>query len=146
MSQILWLEGKKDASREVLKKILSIYPDNNAINNQLFSLNIKDKVEIHQSISGISNLLKHNSYNPEAYKMLAEGYSKTNKFYKSKLALINYYNLKGNIPMAFKVIDDSSDSDVLSEYEKDYRRKLKNSILCASNPPLEPIFGDKTCN
>mgnify|MGYP007000308171 CR=1 len=73
-----------------LKKILNIYPDNNAINNQLFSLNIKDKVEIHQSISGISNLLKHNSYNPEAYKMLAEGYSKTNKFYKSKLALINY--------------------------------------------------------
>ena len=90
--------------------------------------------------------MKYNSYNPKAYKILAEAYSKTNRFYKSKLALINYYNLKGNIPMAFKVIDDSNSSNKLSEYEKEYLKKLKKSILCASNPPLEPIFGNKTCN
>lgn len=146
MSEILWLEGKKDASKEILKKILSIYPDNNAINNQLFYFNIKDQVDLEQSISGINYLIKYNSYNPEAYKMLAEAYSKTDRFYKSKLALINYYNLKGNIPMAFKVIDDGNSSDKLSKYEKEYLKKLKNSILCATNPPLEPIFGNKTCN
>tara|TARA_Y200000002_G_scaffold76712_1_gene60307 strand:+ start:562 stop:1953 length:1392 start_codon:yes stop_codon:yes gene_type:complete len=146
MSEILWLEGKRDESRKILKQILSVYPDNNAINNQLFFLNIKDQVDIDQSISGINYLIKHNSYNPKAYKLLAEAYSKTNKFYKSKLALINYYNLKGNIPMAFKVIDDGNRSDELSQYEKEYLEKLKNSILCTSNPPLEPIFGDKTCN
>ena len=90
--------------------------------------------------------MKYNSYNPQAYKILAEAYSKTNRFYKSKLALINYYNLKGNIPMAFKVIDDGNSSDKLTEYEKGYLKKLKNSILCSTNPPLEPIFGNKTCN
>ncbi len=146
MSQILWIEGKKDESKKILKKILNIYPDNNAINSQLFYLNIKDQEDIEQSISGINNLMKHNSYNPEAYKMLAEAYIKKNYFYKSKLALINYYNLKGNIPMAFKVIDDGNSSDKLTEYEKEYLKKLKTSILCASNPPLEPIFGNKTCN
>ena len=26
--------------------------------------------------------------------------------YNAKLALINFYNLKGNMPMAFRVIDD----------------------------------------
>jgi len=146
MSEILRLEGKNDESKEILKKILSIYPDNNAINNQLFLLNIKDQVDMDLSISGINKHIKYNSYNPETYKMLAEAYTKTNKFYKSKLALINYYNLKGNISMAFKVIDDGNSSDKLSEYEKQYLKKLKNSILCASNPPLEPIFGNKTCN
>jgi hypothetical protein len=62
------------------------------------------------------------------------------------LALINYYNLKGNTPMAFKVIDAADSSDQLSAYEKEYLQKLKNSILCTTNPPLEPIFGNKTCN
>jgi predicted Zn-dependent protease len=146
MSEILWLEGKKYESKEILRKLLSIYPNNNAISNQLYFFNIKDNVDLEQSISGIEYLMKYNSYNPQAYKILAEAYSKTNRFYKSKLALINYYNLKGNVPMAFKVIDDGNSSDKLSEYEKEYLKKLKNSILCASNPPLEPIFGNKTCN
>ena len=47
--------------------------------------------------------------------------------------------------MAFKVIDDGNSSDKLTEYEKEYLKKLKNSILCTTNPPLEPIFGNKTC-
>jgi hypothetical protein len=78
--------------------------------------------------------------------MLAAAYTKKKELYKSKLALINYYNLKGNTPMAFKVIDAAADSAQLSSYEKEYLQKLKNSILCATNPPLEPIFGNKTCN
>ena len=146
MAEVLWLEGKKDESKNILKKILRVYPNNNAINNQLFLYNIKDSKNITETISGINNLIKNNSYNPEAYKILAEAYNKKKQLYKSKLALINYYNLKGNIPMAFKVIDAANNSDQLSAYEKEYLKKLKNSILCASNPPLEPIFGNKTCN
>jgi predicted Zn-dependent protease len=146
MSEILWLEGRKYESKEILKNILSIYPNNNAISNQLVFFNVKDEVDLEQSISIIEYLMKYNSYNPQAYKILAEAYSKTNRFYKSKLALVNYYNLKGNIPMAFKVIDDGNSSDKLNDYEKEYLKKLKNSILCTSNPPLEPIFGNKTCN
>jgi predicted Zn-dependent protease len=146
MSEILWLQGKKKESKNILRDILRVYPDNNAINNQLFLLNIKDSKNIDESISGINTLIKHNSYNPEAYKILAEAYSKKNQLYKSKLALINYYNLKGNTPMAFKVIDAADNSDELSAYEKEYLKKLKNSILCTTNPPLEPIFGNKTCN
>ena len=146
MSEILWLQGKKKESKNILRDILRVYPDNNAINNQLFLLNIKDSKNIDESISGINTLIKHNSYNPEAYKILAEAYSKKNQLYKSKLALVNYYNLKGNTPMAFKVIDAADSSDQLSAYEKEYLQKLKNSILCTTNPPLEPIFGNKTCN
>ena len=111
-----------------------------------YYLRYPDSKNIDESISGINTLIKHNSYNPEAYKILAEAYSKKNQLYKSKLALVNYYNLKGNTPMAFKVIDAADSSDQLSAYEKEYLQKLKNSILCTTNPPLEPIFGNKTCN
>ena len=46
----------------------------------------------------------------------------------------------------YKVIDDAMVSRKLSAYQKDHLRQLKNSILCSSAPPLEPIFGNKTCN
>jgi len=146
LSKILWNEGKKNESKNILRKILRIYPNNNAINNQLFLLDIKDSENIDKSISGINTFIKHNSYNPDAYKILAEAYTKKNQLYKTKLALINYYNLKGNYPMAYKIIDDAAESNQLSDYEKKYLKKLKNSILCTTNPPLEPIFGNKTCN
>jgi len=146
MSQILWLQNEKKHSKNVLKKILTIYPNNNAINNQLYFLDIKDSMNLKASVSGLGRLMKNNIYNPDLYKLLAEGYSKLDDDYKSKRALIDYYNLKGNIPMAFKVIDDGLKTKKLDDSEKDILKNLKNSILCDTNPPLEPIFGDKTCN
>ena len=90
--------------------------------------------------------MKSNKNNPISYKLLAEGYEKTEEKYKAKLALINYYNLKGNIHMAFRVIDDGLNSDNLDNFQKENLKFIKNRILCDGNPPLEPIFGDKTCN
>jgi predicted Zn-dependent protease len=146
MSQILWLQNEKKHSENILKKILTIYPNNNAINNQLYFLNIKDSINLKASTLGLARLMNNNIYNPDLYKLLAEGYSKLDDDYKSKRALIDYYNLKGNIPMAFKVIDDGLKTKKLNDSEKDILKNLKNSILCDTNPPLEPIFGDKTCN
>ena len=146
MAEILWLQNEKKLSKKVLEKVLSVYPNNNAINNQLYFLDIKDSKNLKASTKGLAKLMKNNIYNPDLYKLLAEGYSKLDYNYKSKVALINYYNLKGNVPMAFKVIDDGLKTNNLSDSEKDTLKNLKNSILCDSNPPLEPIFGDKTCN
>ena len=146
MSEALWLQGEKTLSKRILKKLLAVYPNNNAINNQLYFLNIKDSVNLESATAGLDKLMDYNSLNPDAYKLLAEGYSKLNFAYESKLALINYYNLKGNLPMAFKVIDDGLKTNKLSTPQKDKLRDLKNTILCDSNPPLEPIFGNKTCN
>jgi predicted Zn-dependent protease len=146
MSEILWLQNEKKLSKKILENILTIYPNNNAINNQLYFLNIKDSINLKTSTAGLAMLMKNNIYNPDLYKLLAEGYTKLDNNYQSKLALINYYNLKGNIPMAFKVIDDGLKAKQLNDSEKDTLKNLKNSILCDSNPPLEPIFGDKTCN
>ena len=145
MSQIYWLDNKKNEARNILEDVLSIYP-NKSILIQLAVYNIKDRTKLEESINLIERVIKNTPYNPELYKLLAEGYTVINNIYKSKLALVNYYNLKGNIAMAFKVIDDTVQSRKLNPYQKNYLKQLKNSILCSSNPPLEPIFGNKTCN
>ena len=50
------------------------------------------------------------------------------------------------MPMAFRVIDDGLTSEELNNTQKSYLKSLRISILCERNPPLEPIFGDKTCD
>ena len=145
MSEIYWSEGKKREAKNILENVLTIYP-NKSIRIQLAIYNIKDQINIEENINYIEKIIENNPYNPELYKLLAEGYLLTNNLFKSKLALVNYYDLKGNTSLAFKVIDDAVSSKRLNANEKNHLKLLKNSILCSSNPPLEPIFGDKTCN
>ncbi len=146
MSDIMWASGKKSEANKILKDILEVYPNNNAITFQLLKNNIKDSIDIENSIRKLDKLVQNNIHNPLAYKLLAEGYEKARDKYNSKLALINFYNLKGNMPMAFRVIDDGLTSNQFNKFQKDTLKNIRISILCEGNPPLEPIFGDKTCD
>ena len=130
-----------EKSRNILQETLRIYPNNNAIKFQLYKNNIQQSHDINRSINNLNEITDNNIYNPVFFKVLAEGYSKLDKKYKSITALINYYTLKGDIKMAFKVIDEGLDSSRLNYNQKENLRILKNNILCDSNPPLEPIFG-----
>ena len=96
-------------------------------------------------MKNLSKLTQNNIHNPLAYKLLAEGYEKTKDKYNTKLALINFYNLKGNMPMAFRVIDDGLASNQFNKFQKDHLKNIRINILCEKSS-LEPIFGDKTCD
>ena len=146
MSDILWNTGKKKEAKTVLDNILEVYPNNNAITFQLLKYNVKDSVMLDQSMKKLNEILEDNKNNPVAYKLLAEGYEKIQEKYNSRLALINFYNIKGNIPMAFRVIDDGLNSNELNELQKQNLKNIRTAILCDGNPPLEPIFGNKTCD
>ena len=146
MSDILWTMGEKKEAEYILNNVLEVYPNNNAITFQLLKYNIKDSIKVVQSMKRLKEIIENNKNNPVAYKLLAEGYEKIKEKYKSKLALINFYNLKGNMPMAFRVIDDGLTSNELNEVQKQNLKSIRTAILCDGNPPLEPIFGDKTCN
>ena len=146
MSDILWTMGEKKEAKNILVSILEVYPNNNAITFQLLKYNIKDSLQLVQSMKKLNEILENNKNNPVAYKLLAEGYEKIQEKYNSRLALINFYNIKGNIPMAFRVIDDGLTSNDLNEVQKKNLKSIRTAILCDGNPPLEPIFGDKTCD
>ena len=146
MSDILWTMGEKKEAKNILDSILEVYPNNNAITFQLLKYNIKDSLKLVQSMKKLNEILENNKNNPVAYKLLAEGYEKIQEKYNSRLALINFYNIKGNVPMAFRVIDDGLTSNELNEVQKKNLKSIRTAILCEGNPPLEPIFGDKTCD
>ena len=146
MSDILWANKEKNKARNILHEVLEIYPDNNAITFQLLKYNIKDSINTSESVKKLNILMKNNYNNPRAYKLLAEGYKKIQDKYNARLALINFYNIKGNTAMAFRVIDDGLASDELNNTQKTYLKSIRTSIVCERNPPLEPIFGDKTCD
>ena len=146
MSDILWTMGEKKEAKNILDSILEVYPNNNAITFQLLKYNIKDSLKLVQSMKKLNEILENNKNNPVAYKLLAEGYEKIQEKYNSRLALINFYNIKGNIPMAFRVIDDGLTSNELNEVQKKNLKSIRTAILCDGNPPLEPIFGNKTCD
>lgn len=146
MSDILWTMGEKKEAKNILDSILEVYPNNNAITFQLLKYNIKDSLKLVQSMKKLNEILENNKNNPVAYKLLAEGYEKIQEKYNSKLALINFYNIKGNMPMAFRVIDDGLTSNELNEVQKKNLKSIRTAILCEGNPPLEPIFGNKTCD
>ena len=146
MSDILWTMGEKKEAKNILNSILEVYPNNNAITFQLLKYNIKDSLKLVQSMKKLNEILENNKNNPVAYKLLAEGYEKIQEKYNSRLALINFYNIKGNIPMAFRVIDDGLTSNELNEVQKKNLKSIRTAILCDGNPPLEPIFGNKTCD
>ena len=146
MSDILWTMGEKKEAKNILDSILEVYPNNNAITFQLLKYNIKDSLKLVQSMKKLNEILENNKNNPIAYKLLAEGYEKIQEKYNSKLALINFYNIKGNMPMAFRVIDDGLTSNELNEVQKKNLKSIRTAILCEGNPPLEPIFGNKTCD
>ena len=146
MSDILWTMGEKKDAKNILHNILEVYPNNNAITFQLLKYNIKDTIKLDQSIEKLNEIMENNKNNPETFKLLAEGYEKTQDKYNSKLALISFYNIKGNMPMAFRVIDDGLASDELNGVQKENLKSIRIAILCDGNPPLEPIFGNKTCD
>ena len=146
MSDILWTEGKKEDAKNILRNILEVYPNNNAITFQLLKYKIKDSIELVQSMKKLNEIAENNTNNPVIYKLLAEGYEKIQEKYNSRLALINFYNIKGNMPMAFRVIDDGLNSKDLNEVQKKNLESIRAAILCDGNPPLQPIFGDKTCD
>ena len=134
---------EKNEATKILKDILEVYPDNNAITFQFLKNNINESIDIENSVRKLGKLTQNNIHNPLAYKLLAEGYEKTKDKYNTKLALINFYNLKGNMPMAFRVIDDGLASNQFNKFQKDHLKNIRINILCEGNPPLSPYLVTK---
>tara|TARA_B100001113_G_scaffold149273_1_gene122444 strand:- start:1781 stop:2443 length:663 start_codon:yes stop_codon:yes gene_type:complete len=84
--------------------------------------------------------------NPDFHRMMSKIYLLENNKYQGSLYLSNYYVLIDNIKMSLDVLSDASKSSLVSKTEKKRLLNKRSEILCKYNRPLEPIFGEKTCN
>lgn len=84
--------------------------------------------------------------NPNFHRMMSKIYLLENNKYQGSLYLSNYYVLIDNIKMSLDVLSDASKSRLVSKNERKRLLSKRSEILCKYNRPLEPIFGEKTCN
>ena len=84
--------------------------------------------------------------NPDFHRMMSKIYLLENNKYQGSLYLSDYYVLIDNIKMSLDVLSDASKSNLVSKTEKKRLLNKRSEILCKYNRPLEPIFGEKTCN
>ena len=78
--------------------------------------------------------------------MMSKLYMDTNKKYESTIHLAEYYVLIDNAKLAIDVLENSSKSSQITSADSEKLIGKKIEILCKHNRPLEPIFGEKTCN
>ncbi len=95
------------------------------------------------------SLEKHKNFynlNPDFHRMMSKIYLQENNKFQGSLYLSNYYVLTDNIKMSLDILSDASKSSSVSKNEKKQLLSKRSEILCKHNRPLEPIFGEKTCN
>ena len=95
------------------------------------------------------SLEKHKNFynlNPDFHRIMSKIYLQENNKFQGSLYLSNYYVLTDNIKMSLDILSDASKSSSVSKNEKKQLLSKRSEILCKHNRPLEPIFGEKTCN
>ena len=66
--------------------------------------------------------------------------------FKAAISRSNYYELLDDINMSLEVLDNTIRSNNINIEQKKLLEAKKLNIICNNPRPLEPIFGEKTCN
>ena len=69
-----------------------------------------------------------------------------NDVFNSKLYLSEYYLMMDNLNLAVQILNDGIQSKNLKSHQINTLKKKKKQIICNYRRPLEPIFGEKTCD
>ena len=99
-----------------------------------------------RAIKLLNSVSKNHSLNPVYFRLLSKAYSQTNDLFNSNIHLSEYYIIMGNHHLASEVLLNTSRSNKISVNQKVILDAKRRQILCTYNRPLEPIFGEKTCN
>ena len=120
-----------------LNKILPLKLAEIYVDHRKGTLNIIESVKIHD---------EYFKLNPNYHRIMSKLYLDINKKYESSIHLAEYYVLLDNSRLALDVLENSSKSSQITTLESEKLLDKKIDILCKHNRPLEPIFGEKTCN
>ena len=101
-----------------------------------------------QIINEITKKTIENShkYNPNYLRLMSRMFVLKEDIFNSKIYLSEYHLLLDNLNLAVQVLNDGIQSKRLNSNEVAVLQKKKKQIICKYRRPLEPIFGEKTCN
>ena len=138
--------GRIDEAISTINNLINIKPLNKILPLKLAEIYVDHKKG---TLSVIENLEEHADFhklNPNYHRIMSKLYLDVNKTFESSAHLADYYVLLDNSRLAIDVLENSSKSRQITSADSAKLIDKKIEILCKHNRPLEPIFGEKTCN
>jgi predicted Zn-dependent protease len=107
---------------------------------------IENNIRTNYAEKLLKPLENHYRLNPNYYRLMSKLYAEKNSIFKSNVYLSEYYVLLDNIDLSIDVLSNAINSNKTSSSEKIRLGEKRTALICRYKRPLEPIFGEKTCN
>ena len=130
----------------ILKNLKDIYPFNSSISFYLAETLIKNNLNLDYASEILKTIENSHKYNPNYLRLMSRMFVLKEDIFNSKIYLSEYHLLLDNLNLAVQVLNDGIQSKRLNSNEIAILQKKKKQIICKYQRPLEPIFGEKTCN
>jgi len=145
-AKILSETNEVEEAISVLNNIKNIYPLNQTISFLMAEMFIENNISLDYAkklLNSINDLYK---FNPNYLRILSKMHVLQNNYFESKIYLSDYHVLLDNTNLAIEILDDGMRSNKINTSQREILRNKKIQIICSYQRPLEPIFGEKTCN
>ena len=130
----------------VVEELRKIYPLNSSISFYLGETLIQNNLNLDYASEILESIEKSHKYNPNYLRLMSKMYNLQKDVFRSKIYLSDYHLLLDNLKLAVQVLNDGIQSRGLTGSQISVLKKKKNQIICKYQRPLEPIFGEKTCD
>ena len=145
-ANILIGQGEINKSLEVLNRLKNIYPLNNVVSLSIAEILIENNLNLNYAKRLLEPLERHYSLNPNYLRLSSKLHTLQNNKFKAAISRSNYYQLLGDIGLALEVLSNSIRSNEMNIDQRKILEAKKLVIICGNPRPLEPLFGEKTCN
>ena len=145
-AEILNGTNEVEEAVSILNNIKNIYPLNQTISFLMAEMFIENNINLDYAkklLDSINDLYK---FNPNYLRILSKMHVLKNNYFESKIYLSDYHVLLDNTNLAIEILDDGIRSNKINIPQREILRNKKLQIICSYQRPLEPIFGEKTCN
>tara|TARA_B110000240_G_scaffold187542_1_gene225300 strand:- start:24 stop:800 length:777 start_codon:yes stop_codon:yes gene_type:complete len=145
-ANILIGQGEIDKALEVLNRLKNIYPLNTVVSLSIAEILIENNLNLGYAARLLDPLEIHYSLNPNYLRLSSKLHTLKKNEFKATIFRSNYYELLDDMGLALEVLSNSIRSSKISIEQKKILEAKKINIICGNPRPLEPIFGEKTCN
>ena len=145
-ANILVGQGEINKALEVLNRLKNIYPLNTSVSLSIAEILIENNLNLGYAARLLDPLATHYSLNPNYLRLSSKLHTMKKNEFKATISRANYYELLDDIGLALEVISNSMRSSEISMEQKKTLEAKKLNIICSNPRPLEPLFGEKTCN
>ena len=145
-ANILVGQGEIDKALEVLNRLKNIYPLNTVVSLSIAEIFIENNLNLDYAARLLEPLETHYSLNPNYLRLSSKLHTLKKNEFKAAISRSNYYELLDDIGLALEVLSNSIRSSKVNVEQKKILEAKKLNIICSNPRPLEPLFGEKTCN